>query len=135
MVYDAGLIYGNAGEVFNPATGELIGEYDVEVGYGSSNGLLPESNLNSTLVVGNTPFFGPFGITSYNLSRFTPSGVINLSQLYNDYSPSVSSFLSWGSNGLAFVISTGCCGEESYQTILVQSSMMAPQNGKNQKKQ
>ncbi len=135
IVYDAGLIYGNSGEVFNPATGEQVGDYDVEGGnYGSSNGLLPESSLNSTFVVGTSPFFSSFGITSYNLSHFTPTAVINLSQFYQE-SVTASSFISWGKSGLAFVIYSGCCGAEYYQTILVQSTMMESRSGKVQNKQ
>jgi trimeric autotransporter adhesin len=129
--YDAGLIYGNSGEVFNPATGELTGDYDVGAGYyGTTNDLLPESAINSVFVVGTTPFFDSFGITSYNLTRFTPNAVINLSQFYGE-SVTPSSFISWGNNGLAFVAYSGCCGTEYYQTILVQSSMMQPPAGKN----
>jgi hypothetical protein len=129
IVYEAGLIYGNYCEVFNPATGESIGDYDVAGGiYGTSNDLLPESGINSTFVVGTTPFFDSFGITSYNLTRFTPNAVINLSQFNGD---SVTpSFISWGNNGVAFVVASGCCGTEYYQTILVQSSMMRPSAGK-----
>jgi len=34
-------------------------------------------------------------------------------------------FISWGAEGLAFVINVGeCCGNPEYQTILVQSLMM-----------
>jgi hypothetical protein len=130
IAYDAGLIYGNAGEVFNPSTGELIGDYDVAGGYyGTSNDLLPESAINSVFVVGTTPFFDSFGITSYNLSHFTPNAVINLSQFYGESITPL--FISWGDNGLAFVVYSGCCGTEDYQTILVQSSMMQPPSGKN----
>ncbi|MFZ0773321.1 MAG: IPT/TIG domain-containing protein [Candidatus Sulfotelmatobacter sp.] len=130
IAYDAGLIYGNSGEVFNPATGELTGDYDVGAGYyGTTNDLLPESAINSVFVVGTTPFFASFGITSYNLTRFTPNAVVNLSQFYGE-SVTPSSYISWGNNGLAFVAYSGCCGTEYYQTILVQSSMMQPPAGK-----
>lgn len=123
IVYDAGLIYNNSGQVFNPATGELAGSYDVAGSCcGSSNDLLPESANNSTFVVGITPFFNSFGITSYNLSQFTPNAIINLSQFSGTITPS---FISWGSEGLAFVINVGqCCNNPEYQTVLVQSLMM-----------
>lgn len=121
--YDAGLIYDNSGQVFNPATGELVGSYDVNGGCcGSENALLPESANNATFVVGITPFFGSFGITSYNLSQFTPEAIINLSQFNGTITPT---FISWGAEGLAFVINVGqCCFNPEYQTILVQSPMM-----------
>ena len=123
IVYDAGLIYDNFGQVFDPATGELVGSYDVNGGCcGSSNDLLPESANNATFVAGITPFFGSFGITSYNLSQFTPNAIINLSQFNGTITPT---FISWGTEGLAFVINEGsCCGNPEYQTILVQSPMM-----------
>jgi hypothetical protein len=122
IAYDAGLIYGNGGQVFNPVTSDLVGSYDVGSNdYGSGEDLLPESAVNSTFVVGISPFFSSLGITSYNLSHFTPTAVINLSQLSGTVS---APFISWGTNGLAFVIGNGCCGTGTYQTVLVQSSMM-----------
>jgi len=120
--YDAGLIYDNSGQVFNPATGELVGSYDVEGECCSSIDLLPESANNATFVVGTTPFFSSFGITSYNLSQFTPQAIIDLSQFNGTITPT---FISWGAEGLAFVINVGqCCNGPEYQTILVQSLMM-----------
>jgi trimeric autotransporter adhesin len=120
--YDAGLIYDNSGQVFNPASGELVGSYDVNGECCSSNDLLPESANNATFVVGITPFFSSFGITSYNLSQFTPEAIIDLSQLNGTITPI---FISWGAEGLAFVINAGqCCGNPEYQTIVVQSLMM-----------
>jgi trimeric autotransporter adhesin len=121
IIYDAGLIYDDFGQVFNPATGELVGSYDAG-GCCTSNDLLPESANNATFVAGITPFFGSFGITSYNLSQFTPNAIINLSQFTGTITPT---FISWGTEGLAFVINTSqCCGNPEYQTILVQSLMM-----------
>ena len=94
IVYDGGLIYYNLGQVFNPATGELVGGYDVGgTCCGSPNDLLPESSKNATFVVGITPFFSSFGITSYNLSQFTPNAVIDLSQINGSITPT---FISWG---------------------------------------
>jgi hypothetical protein len=123
IVYDDGLIYDNSGQVFNPGTGELVGSYDVGGGCcGPSNDLLPESANDATFVVGITPFFNSFGITSYNLSQFTPEAIIDLSQFNGSITPI---FISWGAEGLAFVINANqCCGNPEYQTILVQSLMM-----------
>jgi hypothetical protein len=124
--YDAGLVYGNAGQVLNPATGDLVGTYDVGDNNGSIS-VLPESAINSTFVLGITPFFSSFGITSYDLSHFTPSAVINLSQLNGGgYGVTSSNFINWGRNGLAFVVESGCCGSQNYQTVLIQSNMMQP---------
>lgn len=99
--YDAGLIYGSGGQVMNPTTGELVGSYDVgESCCSSSNDLLAESTIGRTFFAGVSPFFSSLGITSYNLSEFTPIAVINLSQLGGSVAPT---FISWGTNGLAFV--------------------------------
>lgn len=117
--YDTGLIYGSNGQVLNPATGLLVGTYDVAVCCNSSDQLLPDSAIDRVFAVGITPFFGSFGITSYDLKKFTPIAVTNLSQ-FTVSNPLA--FLRWGSNGLAF-IQTGCCGT-SNQIVLVQSSAM-----------
>jgi hypothetical protein len=121
--YDAGLIYGSNGQVLNPATGLLVGTYDVLGGSccNSSGPLLPDSAIDRVFVVGNTPFFSSFGITSYDLSKFTPVAVTNLSQLS---ASTELSFLRWGNNGLAFVLQVGCCGNTTAQLVLVQSSAM-----------
>ena len=76
--------------------------------------------------VGSTPFFSSFGITSYDLSRFTPVAVTDLSQLT---ATTPLSFLRWGNNGLAFVLQSGCCGNTSSQVVLVQSSAMLLTSG------
>jgi hypothetical protein len=122
--YDARLIYGNGGQVLNPQTGDLVGTYDVGGEYSSSNYVLPESAINSTFLLGTSPFFSSLGITSYDLSHFTPLAVINLSQLNG--SSAMPIFINWGENGLAFVVEAGCCGSETYQLVIVQSSMMRP---------
>ncbi len=121
--YDAGLIYGSNGQVLNPATGLLVGSYDV-LGSNccsSSGQLLPDSAINRVFALGNTPFFSSFGVTSYDLSKFTPVAVTDLSQLIGGTSLS---FLRWGNNGLAFVLQSGCCGNTSSQVVLVQSPAM-----------
>lgn len=128
ITYAAGLIYDDSGQVFNPATGEPVGDYDVSGnGYDNIIGLLPEPTINSTFAVGTTPFFDSFGVTSYNLARFTPNAVINLSEFYGD-TISPSTFINWGTGGLAFVVSGGCCDPQYSQTILVQSKMMQSPN-------
>ena len=121
--YDAGLIYGSSGQVLKPATGLLVGSYDVSGGNccNSSGPLLPDSAIDRVFVVGNTPFFSSFGVTSYDLSKFTPVAVTDLSQLNGGTSLS---FLRWGNNGLAFILQSGCCGTPSSQVVLVQSPAM-----------
>lgn len=86
------------------------------------NHLLPESAINSVFVLGSSPFSNSFGITSYNLSHFTPFAVIDLPQVSGASSPT---FLSWGKDGLAFITpASNCCPVEVSQIVLVQSRMM-----------
>lgn len=126
--YDAGLIYGSNGQVLNPTTGLLVGTYDVLGGYccSVSNQLLPDSAIDRVFNVGISPFFSSFGITSYDLAKFTPVAVTNLSQLT---ATTPLSFIPWGNNGLAFVLQSGCCGSTTSQVVLVQSPSMFATTG------
>jgi len=120
--FDSGLIYGSDGQVLNPQTGDLVGTFDVTGSCcGSATQVLPDRTINRTFVLGNTPFFNSFGITSYNLSKFTPVGVTSLAQLSGNTTPT---FIRWGSNGLAFILQSGCCGNPSSQVVVVQSPEM-----------
>ena len=124
--YDAGLVYGSGGQVLDPQTGALMGTYDTgnNCCCCGSGQILPDSAVNRVFALGNTPFFNGFGITSYNLSHFTPVAVTNLNQLSGNVT---GGYIRWGSNGLAFVLQSGCCGNTNAQVILVQSgAMVAP---------
>ena len=126
--YAAGLIYGNDGKVFNPSTGLLAGIYDLSgSGCCSYTSIVPDSPINRLFAVGVTPFFNSLGITSYNLSAFTPVAVTNLSQLsaYAEVS-----LTPWGNSGLAFLTQTSsCCQNGNSQLILVKSSAMLLTSG------
>jgi hypothetical protein len=129
--YDAGLIYGANGQVLNPSTGLLIGTYDVGGNCCNGSGsLLPHSALDRVFAVGTTPFFSQYGITSYDLAKFTPVAVADLSQLSGGSSLS---FLRWGNSGLAFLLqSSTCCGNTVSQVVLVESpGMLLASGGKN----
>jgi hypothetical protein len=121
--YSGGLIFGGNGEEFNPGTGMLLGTFDV----GTSNccsgiEVLPNSAINRAFALGQTPFFNAFGITSYNLSQFTPLAVADLSELSSGFnSASASNFIQWGTNGLAFISTNGCCATTTTQVVLIQS--------------
>jgi hypothetical protein len=83
---------------------------------------LSNSAINRALVLGQTPFFSSLGITSYNLSQFTPVAVASLSELTPQYNSStVSKFMQWSTNGMAFILTNTCCGTTSSQVVLVQS--------------
>jgi trimeric autotransporter adhesin len=122
IAYAAGLIYGSNGQVLNPKNSNLVGTYDVTsecCDYSSA--ILPDSAINRTFVLAQTSFSVSFGITSYNLSEFTPEAVANLSQLN---SSAAESFISWGGNGLAFILLPSCCQSSAPQVVLVQSPAM-----------
>jgi hypothetical protein len=124
IAYAAGLVYGSGGEALDPTTGLLVGTYDVD-GNCCNNGdvqLVPDPAADRVFAVGNTPFFTPFGVTAYDLEKFTPIAVADLSQFTG--SANAQTFVRWGNNGLAFVLTPGCCGYGSPQLILVQSPAM-----------
>jgi trimeric autotransporter adhesin len=122
--YSGGLIFGGNGEEFNPATGLLQGTFDVGTACCTSAiQVLPDSAINRAFALGETPFFSSLGITSYNLSEFTPVAVASLAEFGSEYSSSsTSKFIQWGPNGLAFIVSNNCCGTPApSQVVLVQS--------------
>ena len=122
--YSGGLVFGSAGEEFNPATGLLQGTFDVGNACCNINTqVLPNSALNRVFALGVTPFFNSFGITSYDLTHFTPLAVASLDELSSNSFNSVSTakFIQWGTNGLGFILTSGCCGNTSSQIVLLQS--------------
>ena len=123
--YSGGLIFGGDGQEFNPSTGLLLGTFDTSNNSCCNSGpqILSNSALNRAFVLGQTPFFNSLGITSYNLTQFTPKAVADLSELNSQYSSSiVSNFMQWSTNGMAFILSpNGCCGNTTSQVVLVQS--------------
>jgi hypothetical protein len=123
--YSGGLIFGGDGQEFNPATGLLLGTFNTGSAFCCNNGgtqLIANSSLNRAFVLGQTPFFRSLGITSYSLSQFTPKAVADLSELSPQFNSStVSKFIQWSTNGMAFILTGGCCGTTSSQVVLVQS--------------
>jgi len=125
--FSGGLVLGGNGEEFNPSTGSLLGTFDVGTGGCCSSGvqMLPNSSLNRVFALGITPFFNSFGITSYNLTQFTPLAVASLAELSGSFNtPSVPKFIPWGTKGLAFIVTSGCCGSTTSQVVLVKSPSM-----------
>jgi hypothetical protein len=133
--YSGGLIFSSSGQEFNPATGLLLGTYDVagNICCGSNPQVLSNATLNRVFALGQTPFFNSFGITSYSLSEFTPVAVANLSELdFGDNPGSTSKFMQWGTNGLAFILTAGCCGNNTgTQVVLLQSPTLLLAASKN----
>lgn len=122
LTYAGGLLYDDYGHAMNPQTSEVVGTYDVSGSGCCSTGLLqPDAAIGRVFYLGTTPFSGnTFGLTSYNLSKFTPIAEVNLSQL----SGTPYNLIPWGSDGLAFTVVSGCCGTNTTQLVLVQSATM-----------
>src|ERR1700677_422649 len=130
IAYAVGLIYGNEGEAFNPATGLLLGTYDFSsepcCGY-SYPQILPDAPFNRMLALGTTPFLSTLGVTSYSLDEFTPQATASLAQ-FAAYTPS--NFIFWGNDGLAFVTETENGNEYTpLQIVIVTSSDLVTPEG------
>ncbi len=124
--FSGGLIFGGNGQEFNPSTGLLLGTFDTGNNSCCNNNgpqILSNSSLNRAFVLGQTPFFNSLGITSYNLTQFTPKAVADLSELSSQFNSStVSKFIQWSTNGMAFILApNSCCGNTTSQVVLVQS--------------
>jgi hypothetical protein len=118
------------GEAFNPATGLLLGIYDFtgeqccDYTYPQ---ILPDAPFNRMLALGTTPFLSTLGITSYSLDEFTPQAAASLAQ-FAGYTPA--NFISWGSDGVAFVTETEIENEETpLQIVIVASSDLVTPEG------
>jgi trimeric autotransporter adhesin len=131
IAYADGLIYGNEGEAFNPATGLLLGTYDFgtqECCDYSYAQILPDAPFNRMLALGTTPFLSTLGITSYSLDEFTPQAAASLAQFAGD---SESNLISWGSDGVAFLTATENGNENTpLQVVIVTSSNLVAPEGK-----
>ena len=122
IAYADGLIYGSAGEAFNPATGLLLGTFDYSSEQCCGNGnpqILPDAPFNRMLALGTTPFLGTLGITSYSLDEFTPQATASLSQFAGD---TESNFIFWGSYGVAFVTDINVENETTPEQIVFVAS-------------
>jgi hypothetical protein len=129
--YSGGLIYDNAGHAFNPATGSLIGSFDLNGNSCCSYpAVLADASINRLFALGSSAFLNnTFSITSFDLTKFVPVAVANLSQLN---ASSGANLIPWGNSGVAFTLVPGCCSSGGIQTVLVQSpSMLGTTGSKN----
>lgn len=124
IAYAGGLLYDNIGHVFNPTSGLSAGSFDI-IGSSCCNNspqVIPDSSINRLFALAVTPFSENFlGVTTYNLSKFTPVAVANLSQVTEG---TTLNMIPWGNNGLAFIDQTGCCGTTTSQVVLLSSPSM-----------
>jgi hypothetical protein len=124
IAYASGLVYGNQGEAFNPATALLLGTYDFGNGQCcdySYPTILADAPFNRMLALGTTPFFSSLGITAYSLNEFTPQGVADVSQFSGD---ETSNLIFWGSDGVAFA--TQIQNNPSQVVLVTSSDLVTP---------
>jgi trimeric autotransporter adhesin len=120
--YANGLIYGNGGQVLNPATGLLLGTYDLgpsECCDYSYDQLLPSPAFNRLFAVGTTPFLGTLGVTAYDLDEFTPLAAASLSQFAGS---TITNAIPWGTDGMAMIVGTTGTNPPPQQVVLLTSS-------------
>jgi hypothetical protein len=99
-----GFVYGNDGRVVDPATGIVLGSYAVGTP-STTNLMVPDSGLGKAFFLTQTQNIGSTTVTlqSFDLVNFT---LLN-SMTIPDLKGTVSSFVRWGQNGLAFNTNQG----------------------------
>ncbi|MFZ0581744.1 MAG: IPT/TIG domain-containing protein [Candidatus Acidiferrales bacterium] len=100
--FDAGtgLVYTDAGQAIQPSDGTIAGSY------GASGISVPDSTLNRVFILGQTsPQVGTpnYTIESFDQTHFTSVGSITIQNVVG----TPTSFIRWGTNGLAFTTRVG----------------------------
>jgi hypothetical protein len=109
--YDAttGYVYDDNGQVVNPSTGELVGSFD-EGAYGLADVMMvPDGALGQAFVLGetaSTQTTNTYTIVSYDIQTFAPISSITIPNVVGE----ATSFIRWGSSGLAFAANNGTTG-------------------------
>jgi trimeric autotransporter adhesin len=125
--YANGLIYGNGGQAFNPATGLLLGTYDLSTDVCCDytyNSILPSPAFNRLFAAGTTPFLSGTGVTAYDLDEFTPLAAAGLSQFDGE---NIGDTVFWDADGMAFIVgSTGENPPPPQLALLTSSKLLEP---------
>jgi len=124
--YAAGLLYSDGGQVIDPQTQSIIGNYGLGCNNNNTTGnLVPKPAINRTFVAGIPPFTFSSStmLTSYNLRHFTPIGAVNVANVTGG----PTNLTPWGSNGVAF-INHNASSSGTSQIVLVQSPMILPRS-------
>ena len=100
--YDTGtgLVYTDAGEVFQPSNGTIVGSY------GSSGTALPDSTLGTVFILGQTSAqlgTSNYTIDSFDQTTFAATGSIIIQNVVG----TPTGFVRWGTSGLAFTTRVG----------------------------
>jgi sugar lactone lactonase YvrE len=111
LKYSNGLVYGSKGQVIDPATGLILGTFQVPSS--SSDTLVAPDPVNGRV------FFlakinSVWQIQSFDINTFLPLGAVNLSSV-GDYPKA---FTRWGVNGFAFI--------DGNRIHLIQTSLVNP---------
>jgi hypothetical protein len=102
--FGTGLIYSDGGEVANPNSGAIVGNY------GASGLVVPDSSLNRVFILGQTAGqanTSNYSIESFDQTAFTPVSSITLTGLAG----TPIAFARWGSTGLAVLTMQNIPGE------------------------
>jgi len=116
LEFDGGRIYFSSGRILEPESATLVGTFS-NIGFG--NLVQPDSSVGRVFFVSGADLNpdstnATVQIRAFDLNTFIPLGSVNVDGVRGR----VSSFIRWGSNGLAFSTSGG-------QVFLIQSSLVS----------
>lgn len=119
FVFDSGLLYANGGQIINPETATIVGSYS-----GLSNGnhfVIPESSTDRIYFLDDN-LFGTVTIRVYRQSTRALIGSMTV--------PNVrgfpSSFIRWGTNGLAFKVTSDILALSSQVYLITLPPALTP---------
>jgi len=100
--FDAGtgLVYTDDGQAIQPSNGTIVGTYS------ASGILVPDSTLGTVFILGQTAAqvgTSNYTIESFNQAQFTSIGSLTIQNVVG----TPTSFIRWGTNGLAFTTRVG----------------------------
>ena len=127
VISDGTLLYTSAGEVWNPASQQQIGSFNIQsfnvTSYPNQRSMALDTSLGEFYSIGEQNY-GEDGlatvISAYNLKTYAATGSLAFPQLTE---PSVGALVRWGADGLAF-ISAGP-GLDDQTLYLLRSSVVA----------
>lgn len=113
-----GLLYSNGGEVLDPQTNTIVGQYVLPSGVPYAQLTIdPANNRVFASYVATTNGFAQGTIQSFDLSTFSPMWIARL--------PVNSQPLRWGTNGLAWICASATTPGE-YDLCIINGSFVAP---------
>ena len=101
-----GYLYSNNGNVIDPRTGGVIGNFPlntIEGGFNEPPLMVTDGQLNIAYFFGEPEYLGYYVLEAYDLTHFTFLGAVALTNV----SGIPTKMCRWGSNGLAILTHTG----------------------------